>query len=178
MSMRLAHDWYPDDLPDNVHLDPDAWLYSSYAFLHYHSRQRVGLKVGRSSGLYHGTFFDLGPCGRVDIGDFSTIVGAIICTNGHVSIGDYTFLAHEVTIADSFAAQADSPENAPRNLGKPAHRVVIGDLAWIGAGAVILGSVAIGRGAVIGAGAVVQSDVPDLAIVGGNPARILGRVPS
>lgn len=173
MSERLAHDWYPRDLPDNVQLAPTAWLYSSYAFVHYHSRQPMGLKVGHSSGLYHGTFFDIGPRGCVDIGEFSTVVGAIISTNGHISIGDYAFLAHEVTIADTYAAR---PPDSGGESGHSDHRVIIGDLAWIGAGAMILGSVTIGRGAVIGAGAVVQSDIPDLAIVGGNPARILGRI--
>jgi virginiamycin A acetyltransferase len=50
----------------------------------------------------------------------------------------------------------------------------IGHDVWIGANACILPRVrSIGHGAVIGAGAVVTRDVPPLAIVGGNPARIL-----
>lgn len=43
--------------------------------------------------------------------------------------------------------------------------------AWIGANAIILKGVTIGRGAVVGAGAVVTKDVEPYAIVGGNPAR-------
>lgn len=50
----------------------------------------------------------------------------------------------------------------------------IGDGAWIGHGAVILPSVRrIGRGAVVAAGAVVVKDVPDYAVVAGNPSRVV-----
>jgi acetyltransferase-like isoleucine patch superfamily enzyme len=51
--------------------------------------------------------------------------------------------------------------------------VTIGDDVWIGCNAVILPGVRIGRGAVVAAGSVVTRDVPEYAIVGGIPARIL-----
>lgn len=51
--------------------------------------------------------------------------------------------------------------------------VVIGNDVWIGGRVTILPGVKIGNGAIIGAGAVVSKDVPDYAIVGGNPAHIL-----
>ncbi len=50
---------------------------------------------------------------------------------------------------------------------------VIGDGVVVYPGAVIVGPVTIGRGAVIGAGAVVLSDVPERAVVAGNPAQVL-----
>jgi acetyltransferase-like isoleucine patch superfamily enzyme len=49
--------------------------------------------------------------------------------------------------------------------------IVIEADAWIGAGAVILPGVKVGRGAVVGAGSIVTSDVPPLTIVAGQPAR-------
>jgi maltose O-acetyltransferase len=48
---------------------------------------------------------------------------------------------------------------------------VIEDQVWIGAGAVVLPGVTIGRAAVVGAGAVVSRDVPANAVVKGVPAR-------
>ncbi len=57
----------------------------------------------------------------------------------------------------------------------PKGSLSIGDDVWIGRGATILGNVSrIGTGAVIGAQAVVTRDVPDYAVVAGNPARIVG----
>jgi hypothetical protein len=56
----------------------------------------------------------------------------------------------------------------------PFGRLEIGHDAWLGANAIITSKChRVGIGAVIGAGAVVTRDVPDFAIVAGNPARIL-----
>lgn len=49
----------------------------------------------------------------------------------------------------------------------------IGSDVWIGQGAVIMPGVRIGHGAVIAARSVVTTDVPDYAMVGGNPARLI-----
>lgn len=56
----------------------------------------------------------------------------------------------------------------------PMRELTIGNDVWVGQNALILPSVGkIGDGAVIGAGAVVTKDVPDFAVVAGNPARVL-----
>jgi len=54
--------------------------------------------------------------------------------------------------------------------------VVISDDVWIGANAVILPGVTIGRHAVIAAGAVVTKDVPDYTVVGGVPAKVIKKI--
>lgn len=51
--------------------------------------------------------------------------------------------------------------------------VVIQDDVWVGARAILLRGVIVGRGAVIAAGSVLTKSVPPYAVVGGNPARII-----
>jgi acetyltransferase-like isoleucine patch superfamily enzyme len=160
----LQHDWFPRPLPERTQVGERTWLYSSYAFHHSHGTVRIG----SDCGVYNGTQFELGPDGEVEIGDFSTVVGAIIATNGRVSIGDHTFIAHEVVIASSPFARP--PTGAPESRCAP---IVIDSGVWIGTRAVILGGARIGVDAVVGAGAVVSGDVPRGATAAGNPARIL-----
>jgi acetyltransferase-like isoleucine patch superfamily enzyme len=172
---HLAHDWFPAPVPVNAEIGEGSWLYSSFAFLHCRSTERIAVKIGRSSGVYLGSFFDLGPRGRVVVGDFSTLVGVIISTNGGVSIGNYCFLSHEVVIADGPAARPwQAADAANRAVAGASTLVSIGDDVWIGAGAIVLAGARIGNGAVVGAGAVVVDGVPDLAIVAGNPATLVG----
>lgn len=172
----LTHDWFSKPLPFNVVIGERSWLYSSYAFVHYQSDRPCGVRIGSDSGIYHTTFFDLGPMGEVEIGNFCAIVGAIISCNSRVTIGDYTFIAHEVTIADHFAATPpiDSLTDEPANLVIPHTSIVIGENVWIGARAVLLAGANIGEGAIIGAAAVVDFVVPPHAIIAGNPARVVG----
>lgn len=55
--------------------------------------------------------------------------------------------------------------------------ITIEDGVWIGAGAIILPGVVIGRDSVVGAGSVVTKSVPPLCVVAGNPARIIKELP-
>ena len=51
--------------------------------------------------------------------------------------------------------------------------IEVGENSWIGAGAIILDGVKLGKGVIVGAGAVVTKDAPDYAVLVGSPARIL-----
>ena len=172
MAIHLQHDWFEKPLPDNVRLGAGSWLHSSFAFTHFESRDPEAVVVGRETGLYNGTFFDLGPRGKVLIGNYCSLVGAILSTDSRVTIGDYCLIAHEVVIADAFDA-------APgRHRAPDARRdIFIGENVWVGARATILGGARIGAGSVIGAAAVVDFEVPPRSIVAGNPASIRGTLP-
>jgi acetyltransferase-like isoleucine patch superfamily enzyme len=166
--VRLVHDWYDAPLPDGVELGEGSWLYSSFAFLHHASTRRPSVRIGRHSGVYLGTFFDLGPDGEVEVGDYSALVAPLIATNARVSIGDHVLISHNVVLADRPA-----PRPAPTGPGRG--DIVIGDAAWIGVGAAVLGGVTLGPESIVAANAVVDSDVPPGATVAGNPARVVGR---
>jgi acetyltransferase-like isoleucine patch superfamily enzyme len=167
-------DWFSAPLPENVRLGERTYLYSSFAFSHYRSRAKVGVRVGNDSGLYPGTFFDLGPAAQVEIGNFCSLVGVIFATKGRVSIGDYTVMAHEVVIADTH--WATPLVNAQKRDDFPTS-VEIGQNVWIGAQVVIIGNVRIGEGSIIGAGTLVTQVVPPYTICAGNPMRIVRAIP-
>src|SRR6476660_4104247 len=95
---KLAHDWFARSLPAGVEIGSGSWLYSSFAFLHCYSHRPVPVRIGASSGIYVGTHFELGCNGEVEVGNFCTLVGAIIRTDRRVVIEDYSFIAHEVML--------------------------------------------------------------------------------
>ena len=134
-------------------------------------RQRYGLKQ------VHSTFY-LG--GRADLasdlkaGAYS-YVGRDCCICPRVSIGAYTYLAHEVSIQGGDHLY-DVPGTPICFTGRPAMpETVIGEDVWIGHRAIVMAGVRIGRGAVVAAGAVVTKDVPSYTIVGGVPAKKISR---
>ena len=109
---------------------------------------------------------------RVSIGD-SSGVGAKSLVQSATTIGNHVMMGPEVYIytQNHCFARTDIPMD--QQGFSPEKPVVIGNDVWIGARVTILPGVTIGNGVVIGAGAVVTKDVPDKAVVGGNPAKIL-----
>lgn len=85
-----------------------------------------------------------------------------------LTIGDRVSMAPRVMLVLSSHPNASRIRAfAPTARGD----ITIEDDAWIGACAIILPGVTIGRGAVVGAGSVVTADVPPLTIVAGQPAK-------
>jgi acetyltransferase-like isoleucine patch superfamily enzyme len=115
-----------------------------------------------------------GKHGRIRIGDGTAVTERLhIWAEESVTIGERVLVAHNVQIHDSSHRSSD-PGIAIRDQGMCGTRPVeIRDGAWLGANAVILSGVTIGRNAVVGANAVVTSDVPDFAVAVGVPARVL-----
>lgn len=111
--------------------------------------------------------------GSVLIGDGVFInSGVSISACKSVTIGDNCQIGPRVLIMDNDFHVAGDPLRQPKS-----GPVVIEDHVWIGAGAIVLKGVRIGRRASIGAGSVVTRDVAADAVVAGAPARpIHGRV--
>lgn len=93
---------------------------------------------------------------------------------GGVKIGDWVRIAPGAKIFTWNHRFEDAAVPIKRQ-GGDVRAVEIGEDVWIGTDAVVVPGVRIGRGAVVGAGAVVTRDVPDLAVVAGVPARVIGR---
>jgi acetyltransferase-like isoleucine patch superfamily enzyme len=89
---------------------------------------------------------------------------------GPVCIGNHVNLAQGITVTALNHNFADSSRKIDEQ-GIGTKPVVIGDDVWIGANAVILPGVTIGRHVVVAAGAVVTKDVPDYSLVAGVPAK-------
>lgn len=87
---------------------------------------------------------------------------------GGITIEDNVFLAPKVSLLSE--GHPMDPENRHALIPKPIH---IKENAWIGAGAIILQGVTIGRNAVVASGAVVSKEVPDNTVVGGIPAKVI-----
>lgn len=89
-----------------------------------------------------------------------------------IKIGSRTRIANQCKIyAFDHGMAPDQPMYQQANSSKG---IVIGEDVWIGAGCGIRDGVTIGNQAVIGMNSMVTKDVPDYAIVAGNPARIIG----
>ncbi len=132
-------------------------------------------KCGKHVNIEHGAFLASGI--GIEIGDNSGI-GLDCRVAGPLSIGSDVMMAPNVTIVTQNHEVSDLSK--PMRLQTaPKKKVVIGSDVWIGTNAVIMPGVKIGNGAIIGAGAVVTKDVPDYAVVGGVPAKIIkSRLPS
>lgn len=135
----------------------------------YHGRlRRAGARIaptaffsdaGLISGKLHQLTVGAGSfVGRVELSvHASLLIGSNVCVNDGAKI---------------LTASHDVLDPQWPTVARP---IEIGDHAWIATHALILLGVKIGRGAVVGAGAVVTKDVPDGAIVAGNPARLLDK---
>jgi sugar O-acyltransferase (sialic acid O-acetyltransferase NeuD family) len=88
----------------------------------------------------------------------STIIGKHCILNSSCTI-DHDCLIHDFVHVSPNATLSGS--------------VQVGEGCWIGAGATIIHGVTIGKWAVVGAGAIILNDVPDYAVIVGNPGKII-----
>lgn len=156
------------------------------SYIKGHERIRMGAKckihdsasidATRSKGVAFGDAVTLNRYAYVQGGREGVVLGnnvevnnfSIINGTGGVEIGNDVLIgpgARIISFQHQFAA--GTPIRRQPVTGKP---IRIHDDVWIGANAVILAGVTVGRGAVIGAGAVVHRDVPENGVVAGVPA--------
>lgn len=138
-----------------------------------HSKIHPTSKVEAGSVVVGSTFDRHSFCGydctilHANIGAFCSIAGRVAVGGAHHPI-EYVstspvFLSHRDSVKAKFA----------RHEYLPVLHTSIGSDVWIGEGCFIKAGVRIGHGAVVGMGSVVTKDVPDYAIVAGNPAKLI-----
>lgn len=97
---------------------------------------------------------------------------AKIIINDHVMFGPNVFCITGDHSYNKIGRLLDSIKEKEKDDNLDQDIVFLGD-NWIGANTIILKGVTIGVGSIIGAGSVVCKNVPDYAIVAGNPARVI-----
>jgi acetyltransferase-like isoleucine patch superfamily enzyme len=90
-----------------------------------------------------------------------------------VTIEDDVFIGHGVMFINDLFPRATSGDGKLQTEADwKVERTLVSKGASIGSGATILANVTIGKNALVGAGSVVTKDVPENAVVAGNPARV------
>ncbi len=130
--------------------------------------RRYGMTIGPGTVIYNRC--EVRDPARITIGSGSAIGDqCVLDGRGGLTIGDAVNLS---TAAWVWTMQHD-PQSV--DFGTFAAPVVIEDMAWVSSRATVLPGVTIGRGAVVAAGAVVAKSVDPFTIVGGVPAKPIGR---
>ena len=120
--------------------------------------QPITLAVGSTVTIGEGTYINS---------------GLILIDDYRITIGKGCLFGTNVTLCTT--GHPIDPEERARG-SMYSFPITIGDGAWIGAGAIVLPGVNIGRFAVIGAGSVVTRDIPDYTVAVGNPCRPLRKI--
>jgi acetyltransferase-like isoleucine patch superfamily enzyme len=157
------------------------------------SYQCISADVRLGKGVRLSPFINLYGC---EIGDYTKIgafveiqknarVGRNCKISSHtfvcegVTVQDGVFVGHGVTFINDLYPRATTGEGKLQTEKDwKVEPTLVKKGASIGSGATILSNVEIGENAIVGAGSVVTHDVPDNAIVAGNPARLLRLIPS
>jgi acetyltransferase-like isoleucine patch superfamily enzyme len=133
---------------------------------------RRGATLGADCVIGRDAFIDEG----VRLGDKVKVQNGALVYHG-VTVGGGVFIGPGAILTnDRYPRSITATGELARGDDWTVSPIELADGCSIGAGAVVVAGTRIGRFATVGAGAVVTRDVPDYALVAGNPARRLGWV--
>jgi len=158
-------------IADDARVEAEATI-GDGSYVWHLAHVRNGAVVGKNCVIGGGAFIDAG----VTIGDNCKIQNAAQVF-APARIGDGVFIGPGVILTNDRSPRAVNEAGEPKSPSDwNAEPVIVRDGASIGAGAVIVAGVTIGRWSMIAAGAVVTRDVLDHELVAGIPAVNLGWV--
>lgn len=149
----VDHGVYLHGAPGGLEIGEKSWIMTGCRLhvFNYRGIEHAGIRIGR----------------RTFVGE-----GTIVRGQGGVTVGDNVLFGPRVMVLAVNHVFAD-PERPIMDQGITATGIRIEDNCWVGAGAIILDGVTIGKGACIGAGAVVTHSVPPYSLAVGAPARVI-----
>jgi len=154
-------------------------------FVHKSSYIDNNVKIGSRTRIWHFSHIQSGSIigsdstigqnvnisNNVRIGNFVKIQNNVSVYEG-VELEDYVFCGPSMVFTNVFIPRSEFPQRGSKHYLK----TLVKKSASIGANATIICGTIIGRYSLIGAGSVVTKDVPDFALVIGNPGRVVGWV--
>ena len=151
------------EVSDDAEIGPGTRIWSQV-------QVREGAVIGRECILGKGTYVDA----NVRIGDRCKLQNSVFVFHGF-NVEDGVFLGPGVMLLNDKHPRAINPDGSLKSATDwTVSEAVVRYGAAVGGGAVVLPGVSVGRFAMVGSGAVVTRDVPDHAVVVGNPARLRG----
>ena len=148
-----------------------------------HAVVEDGAEIGEGTKIWHFSHIQKGArigkkcvlgqnvnvANNVEIGNYCKIQNNVSIYEG-VTLEDYVFCGPSMVFTNIINPRCKYPQAG----GEYYIKTLVGEGASIGANATILCGHTIGKHAMIGAGTVVTKDIPDYALVVGNPSKIIG----
>jgi len=164
-------------MQENVRIHPTAEVsvqaeIGTGSAIWHQAQVREGVRLGRNCIVGKGTYIDF----DVQIGDNVKVQNRVSIYHG-ATIEDGVFVGPHACLTNDKLPRAVNPDGSLKSADDwEVSPILVREGAAVGACAVLLPGVTIGRWAMIGSGAVVTRDVPDHGLVWGNPARLRGFV--
>lgn len=184
--IKLEGDWYALGLPENVDMHETSYVASSYGFSMFNADTIDAFKIGRASGCYDNATLITTAAASISIGEFSIIQGSFFYCHKSITVGDHCMISWSAVLLDGWIDEnvsvdgrrqlllaASQDKQRKLSITNKPEPIMIGNNVWIGFGSVIMPGITIGRGSIIGCKSYIVQDVPEYAIVTGNPAKVI-----
>ncbi|HZY37043.1 MAG TPA: DapH/DapD/GlmU-related protein [Mucilaginibacter sp.] len=174
--IEINHGEFADPWRGPLPMTEAPWIHETA--LVKNSRMGAWTMVGQRCEVFQSDLLDYAYLVK-DVEVFNAEVGKFANVASHVRINPtnhpmWRATLHHFTYRSKSHFMADEDDDQVSNW-RNQHRVIIGPDVWIGHGAILMPGVSVGTGAIIGSGSVVTKNVPDYAIVAGNPAKQIRR---